>query len=211
MAMLLTLAQLRETVQTTIDELAAWFVAKPRVFAMRRPAQQLQFELAARLRERLRERTENPRWDRLQFDASEAPSASPALPAARPPIYVDTRQLFGAVSADKRNPAEPDVGLAVHVLRASPSTLELDENGSPLGRAFGPEDLLLESVFLEHRVQQFERLSHHCADGALIVVYSNDARRKTAVDTREIASWASWQTPIDTVWWTARYFRAKAR
>jgi hypothetical protein len=211
MAVLLTLAQLRETVQSSIDELAAWFVAKPRVFALARPAQQLQFELACRLRDRIRERTENPRWDRLHFDASDGPWASPAIPSAKPPILVDARQLFGAIAADKRTATEPDVALAVHVLRAPPNSLDYDENGLPLRQAFAPDDLFRESVILEQRVGQFERLSHLNCDGALLVVYSNDARRRTAVDAREIASWASWQTPIDNVWWTARYFRAKAR
>jgi ATP-dependent Lhr-like helicase len=48
-------------------------------------------------------------------------------------------------------------------------------------------------------------------ENGVFVVYSNEARRRTALDTRDIASWASWQTPLDTLWWTIRHFRAKAR
>src|SRR5439155_19460704 len=55
----LTLPALREVVDSAISELASWFVAKPRIFDMARPEQQIQFELASRLRERLRERTAN--------------------------------------------------------------------------------------------------------------------------------------------------------
>jgi hypothetical protein len=208
---LLTLTQLRDIVQSCIEDLAAWCVAKPRIFDLPRPDQQIQFELAARLRDALRTRIGNSTWDRLYFDASDPLHNTAPGALSRPPLFIDTRQLFGVVGAGTRNAAEPDLALAVHVLRTSRQTLELDENGIPTQQAFLPRSLLAEGALLEERVQQLERLSHALCDGALIVIYSNDARRRTGVDTRDIASWASWQTPLDTVWWTVRYFRAKVR
>jgi hypothetical protein len=208
---LITLQQLRDIVQSCIEDLAAWCVAKPRIFELQRPEQQVQFELAWRLREALRARAGNATWDRLYFDASDPLQSATFGTPSRPPIFVDTRQLFGVVGAGTRNAAEPDLALAVHVLRSSRQTLELDENGVPTEQAFLPRSLLAEGALLEERVAQFERLAHALCEGALIVVYSNDARRRTAVDTRDIASWASWQAPLDTLWWTVRHFRAKAR
>jgi hypothetical protein len=208
---LLTLTQLRDLVQTTIEELAAWCVTKPRLFDLPRPEQQIQFELGARLRETLRERLGNEAWDRLFFDASDPSPAAIASVVSRPPIFIDTRQLFGTVGAATRNAGEPDLALAVHVLRTNRERLELDENGVPTQQAFLPRSLLVESALLEERVMQLERLARVQADGVLFVIYSNEARRRTGVDTRDIASWASWQTPLDTLWWTVRHFRAKAR
>jgi len=210
MPQLLTLTQVRDLVQSTVDDIAAWCVAKPRLFELPRPEQQVQFELASRLREALRARTAHPTWDRLYFDATRPRADSDGLPA-RPPIFVDARQLYGSVASGTRSALEPDIALAVHVLRSSRSTLEVDENGLPTEQAWLPHNLLAEGAQLEASVEQLERLSHACCDGVLFVVYSNDARRKTAVDRREIASWASWQTPLDTLWWTVRHFRAKAR
>jgi hypothetical protein len=212
MPKLLTLSQLRDTVQSTMEDLAAWCVAKPRLFELPRPELQIQFELGARLRETLRNRVGNPSWDRLYFDAGD-PLPNVPSGVARAPIFVDTRQLFGVVGTDNRDrtAAEPDLAIAVHVLRSSRPTLELDENGIPTQQTYLPRNLLTEGVVLEERVAHFERLSRALTDGALLVIYSNEARRRTAVDTRDIASWASWQTPLDTLWWTVRHFRAKAR
>ncbi len=207
----LTLLQLREIVQGSVEGVAAWCVAKPRLFDLPRPEQQIQFELATRLRDVLRQRVANPTWDRLFFDASDSSPASPASCTARPPIFIDTRQIFGTVGAATRGPAEPDVALAVHVLRSSRQTLELDENGVPAEQKWLPRSLLCEGVLLEERVAQLEHFSRAACDGVLLVVYSNEARRRTAVDTREVASWASWQTPLDTLWWATRQFRARVR
>jgi hypothetical protein len=210
MPQLLTLAQVRSLVQSTLEEVASWCVAKPRLFDLPRPEQQIQFEVASRLREGLRSRLGHPTWDRLHYDAA-MPRIDPDGTHARPPIFVDTRQVYGSVAAPTRSAAEPDLAIAVHVLRTSRTTLELDENGAPSTQAFLPANLLAEGAALEARVEQLERLSHSPCDSSLFVVYSNDARRKTAVDRREIASWASWHTPLDTLWWTVRHFRAKAR
>jgi hypothetical protein len=212
MPTLLTLMQLRETVQTCIEDITAFCVGKPRLFDMPRPEQQIQFELACRLREALRERTQNPAWDRLSFDASQPAPGALAATNVRPPIYVDTRQLFGVLGAAPRTPNEPDLGVAVHVLRSAPASLVLDESGATSKQRWLPSNLLIDGALLEERVAQFDRLSrtNNC-DATLFVVYSNDARRRTPVDSRDVASWASWQTPLDTLWWTARHFRAKAR
>jgi hypothetical protein len=211
MPTLLTLMQLRETVQACIEDIAAFCVGKPRLFDVPHPEQQIQFELACRLRESLRERTQNPTWDRLWFDASLPAPGALSMTSTRPPIYVDTRQLFGVLGATPRTPNEPDLGVAVHVLRSAPASLSLDENGAPSNQRWLPSDLLMEGALLEERVAQFDRLSRANCDATLFVVYSNDARRRTPVGSRDVASWASWQTPLDTLWWTARHFRAKAR
>jgi len=211
MPTLLTLVQLRETVQACIEDVAAWCTGKPRLFDMPRPEQQIQFELACRLREALRLRTQNAGWDRLSYDASQPGPGAVAATKMRPPIHVDARQLFGVVGTAARTAGEPDLALAVHVLRSAPATLELDEDGAPAKQRWLPASLLAEGALLEERVAQLDRLSRASCDGTLFVVYSNEARRRTAVDSREIASWASWQTPLDTLWWTARHFRAKAR
>src|SRR5882724_3567680 len=211
MPALLSLLQFREIVQVCIEDVAAWCAGKPRLFDMPRPEQQVQFELACRLREALRQRTQNPTWDRLYFDASEAAPGVIAGTKARPPLFVDTRQIFGVTAPAPRSASEPDMGLAVHVLRSAPPSVELDDNGEPAKLTYSPRSLLVDGALLEERVAQLDRLSRASCDGTLFVVYANDARRFTAVDSREIASWASWQTPLDTLWWTVRHFRAKAR
>lgn len=178
---------------------------------MPRPEQQIQFELAHRLREALRERTENPTRDRLWSDASEPAPGALAATSTRPPIYADTRQLFGVLGAAPRTANEPDLGVAVHVLRSSPPTVGFDESGVPSGQRWIPSNLSMAGALLEERVAQFDRLSRANCDATSFVVYSNEARRRTPVDSRDVASWASWQTPLDALWWTARHFRAKAR
>jgi len=205
----LTLSSLRDVVDSCIEELASWFVAKPRLFDLPRPEQQIQFELACRLRDRLRERTSNATWDRLHYDAADTGSAHAATVVQRPPIYVDARQLYGSVSTP-RNAGEPDLALAVHVLRTVRKEVEFDENGNPAARAAIPLPIGVAGSLLEQRVTEFDRLSREACDCALLVIYSNEARRRTAIDKREVASWASWQTPLDTLWWTVRHFRAKA-
>jgi hypothetical protein len=211
MPTLLTLMQLRDTVQACIEDIAAFCVGKPRLFDLPRPEQQIQFELACRLREALRERTQNPAWDRLWFDASQHAPGTLTGTSVKPPIHADTRQLFGVLGTTPRSPNEPDLGIAVHVLRSSPASLPFDENGAPSKQRWLPSNLVVEGALLEERVAQFDRLSRANCDATLFVVYSNEARRRTPVDSRDVASWASWQTPLDTLWWTARHFRAKAR
>ncbi|HEX4335850.1 MAG TPA: hypothetical protein VH062_08055 [Polyangiaceae bacterium] len=210
MPTLLTLIQLREMVQACLEDVAAWCTGKPRLFDMVKPEQQIQFELACRLRDAIRQRTQNTSWDRLSYDASVAAPGAVAT-KTRPPVHVDTRQLFGVTGTAPRAPTEPDLGLAVHVLRSAPASVELDDNGEPTRQRWLPSSLLADGALLEERVAQLDRFSHASCDGTLFVVYSNESRRRTAVDSRDIASWASWQTPLDTLWWTARHFRAKAR
>lgn len=209
MTKVLTLPTLREIVDSCVEDLASWFVAKPRLFDLPRPEQQIQFELAARLRDRLREGTANPAWDRLHYDAADTGAAHAATVAQRPPIYVDARQLYGSLTSP-RSAAEPDLALAVHVLRSIRKEVEFDENGNPTGHSSLPLPISVAGSLVEQRVIEFDRLSHQSCDCALLVIYSNDARRRTAIDKREVASWASWQTPLDTLWWTVRHFRARA-
>jgi len=205
----LTLPALRDIVDSCVEDLASWFVSKPRLFDLPRPEHQIQFELAARLRERLRERTANPTWDRLHYDAADTGAAHAATVAQRPPISVDARQLYGSVSTP-RTATEPDLALAVHVVRSIRKEVEFDENGNPSAQASLPLPISVAGSLVEQRVVEFDRLSYQSCDCALLVIYSNEARRRTAIDKREVASWASWQTPLDTLWWTVRHFRAKA-
>lgn len=209
MPQLITLARLRDGVQETLDDLSAWFVAKPRLFRLARPEQQIQFELAARVRDKVREMAANPSWDRLFFDAT-PPGLVEDGAGRPPPIFVDTRQLFGVVNAQQREPTAPDVAIAVHVLRGAPETLTLDADGAPTSQPWIPTNLRTQGLWLEQRVLQFERLARECCDGVLLAIYTNDSARRTAVDAREIASWASWQKPVRNLWWAVRYFRAKA-
>lgn len=212
MPRIVTLEQLREVLQTTMEELVAWFVAKPRVLSLPHPEQQIQFELAARLREHLRDRTDNPSWDRLYFDgATIAPSAFAGMLGRHPPIFVDSRQLFGSAGTKSRSPSEPDLAVAVHVIRAAEESIRFDSDGNPLGQAWLPTSIRAQGFILDARVAQLERLSHQCCDCALLVIYSNESKRSTAIESREVCSWASWQKPLDTLWWTLRHFRAKAR
>jgi hypothetical protein len=209
----LTLSQLRRVIQNSLDELALWFTSKPRVFALPRPEQQLAFELASRLRETLRSLISSPSWDRLYYDAS---SLSPAYAMAdsfgrRPPIYIDTRQLFGLPSRSSRGATAPDVAIALQVLRSAQEALDLDDNGHPRHPTWLPVSIREQGWMLDEHVRQLEQLSQSACECWLFVAYSNDARRKTAVDSRVVASWASWQKPTDTLWWAARHFRAKSR
>jgi hypothetical protein len=204
---LITLARLRAGVQETIEELVTWFVGKPRLFQLARPEQQIQFELATRVRERIRAEAANRSWDRLFFDATPFNVVDDGA-RRPPPIFVDTRQLFGVLN-HKREPTAPDVAIAVHVLRGAPEQLSFDANGVPTGQPWVPVNMRAQGMWVEQRVAQFERLSHECCDGALLAIYANDTGRRTAVDARDIASWASWQKPVADVWWAVRHFRAK--
>lgn len=128
----LTLAELRQAVSDTWSELVVWFSAKPRLFRLPRPEQQLNFELACRLRERIRRDSGQSRWDRLYLDGaachlSEFTQLETAGQGA--PVYPDTHQLYGLGSRDRRDSQMPDLAIAVHVLRSAHEILDLDEDG----------------------------------------------------------------------------------
>lgn len=207
----LTLNQVRRVVQSTWEEVVNWLEAKPRIFSMPHPEQQILFELACRLRESVRSLSNNPVWDRLYFDCAAQAFGPLALADAvgrRPPVYLDTRQLFG-VGDRRRVPETPDVAIAVNVLRAAVENLELDEDGRPRQQAWMPTSLTSQGWLLEENVRQFEALARQGCDGYVFVLYCNQARRLTAVDRREVASWASWHVVDDTLMWASRHFRAK--
>jgi hypothetical protein len=210
----LTLAQLRRVVQNSWEELVGWLLAKPRILELPHPEQQILFELGCRMRGTLRSLVGDVSWDRMVFDASSSTLGAHANADAfgrRPPIYIDTRHLFGVGASERRTTAKPNLAVSVCVLRSCRAALEVDDDGRPKNQTFLPTSVRTQGWLLEEHVRQLEELELEPCDGFLFVVYSNSARRRTAVDTREVASWASWQTPSDTLWWASRHFRAKAR
>lgn len=211
MVALLTVSQLRRVVQATWDATVLWMIQKPRVLRLPRPEQQIQFELASRLRDTLRRAAEAPSWDRLFFDASgETSAGSRGVFGRRPTIWLDTHQLFGLDPADPRTPSTPDLALSVHVLRAPPAVLELDDDGRPRDREWVPSSLGVQGLLLEDEVRTFDELSRHGVESWLFIVYANEAQRTTVVDVRAVASWASWKEVSPTLRWAARHFRVKA-
>lgn len=209
-----SLNQLRHIVEGTWEEVARWFGAKPGIFTLPHPEQQLLFEYADRLRRAIRHLVGNHNWDRLYFDATTISLSCTPLPAAigrRPPIYVDTRQLFGLSQHAQRDASTPDLAVGLQILRSSTELLELDDDGRPRRQSWTPSSIRLQGWLLEEHVRHLEDLCANACEGFLFVVYSNEARRRTAVDSREVASWASWHQPTETLWWTARHFRAKPR
>ena len=212
MAETLTLQQLRDTVEESWKDLESWFVAKPRLFALPHPEQQIAFELAARLRDAIRQKTKNTRWDRLFFDGAALSAGAFTFAETigrRPPIYLDTRQIFGVLESRTPSHTEPDAAIAVHVLRSSRENLTFDPDGRPKDQTWLPASLRSQGWLIEEQVRHLQQLADRACEGWLFAVYSNEARRVTAVDAREVASWASWQKPTDTLWWTSRHFRAK--
>lgn len=206
--------QLRNVVEGSWEEVTRWLAAKPGVFTLPHPEQQVAFELADRLRRAVRHMIGNHSWDRLYFDATSLTLDRVPVPfeGKRPPIFIDTRQLFGLSQQAPRDANAPDVAISVQVLRTAPELLELDDDGRPRRQGFMPSSLRRQGWLLEEHVALLEAQANNVAcDGYLFVVYSNEARRRSAVDLREVASWASWHRPSETFWWATRYFRARPR
>ena len=78
-----TLQSLRDLVQGTWQDVARWFVAKPRIFALPHPEQQILFEYASRLRAAIRANVGDAHWDRLYFDASNSTLGTTAVALSR--------------------------------------------------------------------------------------------------------------------------------
>ncbi len=206
--------QLRNLIEGTWEEVARWFIAKPRVFTLPHPEQQILFEYASRLRSAIRAACSQASWDRLYFDASSSSLGTGSVVHVvprRPPLYIDTRKLYGLDDHGPRQVATPDAAVAVQVLRSAPELLDLDEDGRPRTQRWMPTSMRLQGWLLDEHVAQLEELSGAPCDGFLFVVYSNDARRVTTVDARDVASWASWHQPTTTLWWASRHFRARTR
>ena len=207
----LSLQQLRRVVQTTWEEVTRWLEAKPRIFSLPHPEQQILFELGCRLRESIRSLSANNNWDRLYFDSASltfGPLAVANAVGRRPPIYLDTRQLFG-ITDSRRSAEAPDIAIAVHVLRSADEIIDVDDDGRPRHQTWMPTSMTSQGWLLEENVRQFDQLSRKGCDGFVFVVYSNAAKRSTAVDRREVASWASWKQLTETLSWASRHFRAK--
>jgi hypothetical protein len=208
----LSFSDLRQTVTDTWDELVPWFKGKPRLFRLPRPEQQLSFEFACRLRELIRKRSDLARWDRLFFDGACCdPSEMSQLSGVGYglPIYVDAHQLYGVSQRDRRDHSQPDIAIAVHVLRAAHELLDLDEDGCPRHQDYLPRSMHIQGCQLEEQVRALEHKSGQDVAGYIFVVYSNQAQRKTAVERRDVASWAAWTEEDPTLWWTSRFFRQR--
>ncbi len=207
----LSVADLRQIVTESWAEVVAWFTAKPRIFHLARPEQQISFELAHRIRERIRRDAGQPHWDRLTFDGaacqlSEATHVDAVGHGV--PIHIDAAQLYGLSSRDRRDANQmPDIAVAVHVLRTSHELFDLDEDGTPRHQDYLPQPMRVQGWKLEEQVHAFERLAEREVASFLFVVYSNQAQRRTIVEKREVASWAAWTEVDDTLWWASRYFR----
>ena len=150
----------------------------------------------------------HPDWGGLFFDASSASNLHPRLfetTRVRPHIHVETSRLFGARS---RSVTHPDIAINLHVLRSLPATLELDEDGNP-NLGWTPLSIQAQGRALARSVRLLEELARRAYDGYLFVVYVNKHARETAVDTRQVASWASWRAGPDGVSWATRHFRPK--
>ncbi len=208
----LNLSEIRQAVTETWSDVVTWFSGKPRVFRLPRPEQQLNFELACRLRERIRQDSGQPRWDRLYFDgASCVLSESTHVEAVGHgvPIYIDAYQLYGLGSRDRRDTHMPDLALAVHVLRSAHELLDLDDDGRPRHQNFIPQSMRVQGWKLEEQVRTFELMAEQEVASFLFVVYSNQAQRQTVVEKREVASWAAWTEVDSTLWWASRFFRQR--
>ncbi len=191
----LTLAEIRQAITESWNDTVVWFSAKPRIFRLPRPEQQLNFELACRLRERIRRDSGQLRWDRLYFDGAACSlSESTHLEAVghSVPIYVDAHQLYGLGSRDHRDSHMPDLAIAVHVLRSAHELLDLDEDGRPRHQNFIPQSMRVQGWKLEEQVHTFEQMAEQEVASFLFVVYSNQAQRQTVVEKRDVASWAAW-------------------
>jgi hypothetical protein len=204
---------LRRVVEANWEDVTRWFTAKPRIFSLPHPEQQILFEYADRVRASIRRLCGNRSWDRLYFDGSSATLGG--YPVAhsvtrRPPIYLDTRQLYGLTSG-ARDASAPDIAVAIQVLRSASELIDFDDDGRPRHQSWMPTNIRAQGKLLEEHVEQLDELSKGACDGFLFVIYSNDARRRTAVDLREVASWASWQSAGETLWWAARHFRASRK
>jgi hypothetical protein len=210
---LLGLPALRDIADGSWDEVARWLAHKPGVFTLPHPEQQILFEYADRLRRAIRTAIGNPSWDRLYFDATTITYERALLPleGRRAPLHVDTRQLFGLAPHAPREATSPDLAISILVLRSTPEYVETDEDGRPRKQSWTPASLRAQGWLLEEHVRHLEALSASACDGFLFVAYSNDARRRTPVELREVASWASWHCPHETFWWTSRHFRARER
>jgi hypothetical protein len=208
----LTLTEIRQSVTEIWSDLVVWFSAKPRLFRLPHPEQQLSFEFATRLRERARRDSGQPRWDRLFFDGSACfLSEYTHLDAVGHgvPIYLDAHQLYGLSPRDRRDHTMPDLAIAVHVLRSAHELLDLDEDGHPRHQNFFPQSMKVQGWKLEEQVHAFEQLADQDVASFLFVVYSNQARRTTAVEKRDVASWAAWTEVDPTLWWASRFFRQR--
>jgi hypothetical protein len=206
----LSVAELRQIVTDCWSEVVVWFTTKPRVFRLPRPEQQLNFELATRIRERIRRDAGKPQWDRLYFDGVACTlSESTHIEAVghSVPIYIDAHQLYGLGSRDRRDPLMPDLAISVNVLRSAHELLDLDEDGRPRHQNYLPQSMRVQGWKLEQQVQAFEQMAEQEVASFLFVVYTNQVQRQTVVEKREVASWAVWTEVDSTLWWASRFFR----
>ncbi len=211
-----TSKQLRRLVENTWLELTPWLGTRAKLFELPHPEQQVLFELGYRLRENIRSLSSDSSWDRLYFDASTA--SSPLLhareaPDRRPHLRIETRKLLDVPQASREH---PDLAIELAVLRACPQALEYDDDGHPRLQRWAPVSMLAQGRSLDESVAYLTQLSRQGVEGYLFVLYSNLAERVTSVDTRSVASWASW-LPVKVAGeylsglsWASRHFKPRA-
>ncbi|MBX3182809.1 MAG: hypothetical protein KIT72_18550 [Polyangiaceae bacterium] len=211
-----TSKQLRRLVESTWLELTPWLGNRAKLFELPHPEQQVLFELGYRLRENIRSLSSDPNWDRLYFDASTASSPlvhAREAPDRRPHLRIETRKLLGVPQASREH---PDLAIELAVLRACPELVDYDDDGYPRLQRWTPISMLAQGRSLDESVAYLTQLGRQGVEGYLFVLYSNLAARVTSVDTRNIASWASW-LPVEVngarvsgLTWTSRHFKPRA-
>lgn len=214
--MSLTPKQLRRVVERTWLELLPWLGQRSKLFELPHPEQQVLFELGFRLRENIRSLSSDASWDRLYFDASTASdqrTLAYKLTDRRPQLHVETRRLLGVAAASREH---PDLAIELAVLRSAPELIDYDDDGHPRHQRWSPLSMLAQGKSLDDSAAYLTQLSRQGVEGFLFVLYSNLAKRRTSVDTRSVASWASWLSvevdgaPVSGLTWASRHFKPRA-
>lgn len=202
-------AQLRRIVENTWVELMTWLGGRGKLLDLPHPEQQILFELGFRLRENLRSMAQDPTWDRLFFDASSLSTSFlplSELSGRRPHLRVETRKLLGVRRASLEH---PDLAIELCMLRAADEIIDFDEDGHPRHHTWLPTPMDVQGRLIDESVNLLNTMSRRAAEGFLFVVYANQAQRETGVDTRSVASWASWNRVNESMSWASRHFKAR--
>jgi len=203
----LTPAELRNVVQESWTHLLARLAVRPHLAELRRPEQQLLFEFAAGLRRAVRHATAEPAWDGIVVDGAvmtEFLTEEPPILGA--PILLRTE---GLLARDADQVISGDFALALHVLRAPRELLDFDDNGCPRHQTWLPVPMLAQGRVLEQRVEWCEALAESGHEAWLGVIHFSVPGRRTAIESRQIASWASWQSVSAAISATSRRFRSR--
>jgi hypothetical protein len=201
-------SEVRNLIQECWAHVLARLAVRPHLADLRRPEQQLLFEFATGLRRAVRHTAESPSWDGLVVDGlamTDFLDVEPPLQGA--PILLRTE---GLLATEAGQLAAGDIALAIHVLRAAPELLDFDEAGCPRHQLWTPTPMAVQGRLLEQRVAWCEAISEAGHEAWLGVVYFSVSGRRTGVESRQIASWASWQNITPTTLASSRRFRSRS-